>query len=70
MRSPKRGGLNAVVGCTEIRAPAGDDPCASDNSPTRCDFCYSDGEFAAILEDVRTVRELGFPGLVTGGSRC
>lgn len=35
MRSPKRGGLNAVVGGTEIRAPAGDDPCASDNSPTR-----------------------------------
>ncbi len=24
--APKRGGLNAVVGCTEIRAPAGDDP--------------------------------------------
>lgn len=34
--------------------------------PRGGDFCYSDGEFAAILEDVRTVRELGFPGLVTG----
>lgn len=67
--APKRG-LNAVVGGTEIRAPAGDDPCASDNCPRGGDFCYSDGEFAAILEDVRTVRELGFPGLVTGGSRC
>lgn len=66
MRSSKRGGLNAVVGGTEIRAPAGDDPCASDYPPTGGDFCYSDGEFAAILEDVRTVRELGFPGLVTG----
>ncbi len=33
--APKEGGLNAVVGCTEIRAPAVDDPCASDNSPTR-----------------------------------
>lgn len=31
--APKEG-LNAVVGGTEIRAPAGDDPCASDNSPT------------------------------------
>ncbi|HBL6925642.1 TPA: copper homeostasis protein CutC [Citrobacter koseri] len=34
--------------------------------PRGGDFCYSDGEFAAMLEDVRTVRELGFPGLVTG----
>lgn len=30
------------------------------------DFCYSDGEFVVIFEDVRTVRELGFFGLVTG----
>ncbi|WP_312946528.1 copper homeostasis protein CutC [Superficieibacter sp.] len=34
--------------------------------PRGGDFCYSDGEFSAMLEDVRTVRELGFPGLVIG----
>lgn len=32
--APKEG-LNAVVGGTEIRAPAGDDPSASDYPPTR-----------------------------------
>lgn len=63
--APKRG-LNAVVGCTEIRAPAVTIPVHPIIRPRGGDFCYSDGEFAAILEDVRTVRELGFPGLVTG----
>ncbi|MGU0160455.1 copper homeostasis protein CutC [Escherichia coli] len=57
--APKRG-LDAVVGCTEIRAPAGDDPVHPIIRPRGGDFCYSDGEFAAILEDVRTVRELVF----------
>lgn len=33
--APKEGGPNAVVGGTEIRAPAGDDPSASDYPPTR-----------------------------------
>lgn len=34
--------------------------------PRGGDFYYTDGEFAAMLEDIRLVRELGFPGLVTG----
>ncbi|WP_302181045.1 copper homeostasis protein CutC, partial [Salmonella enterica] len=29
-------------------------------------FYSTDGEFAAMLEDIRLVREFGFPGLVTG----
>ena len=29
-------------------------------------FCYTDGEFAAMLDDVATVRDLGFAGLVIG----
>lgn len=30
------------------------------------DFCYSDGEFVVIFEDVCMVCELGFSGLVMG----
>ena len=52
--APKEGGLTPSLGVLKSVRPRGGD------------FCYSDGEFAAILEDVRTVRELGFPGLVTG----
>ncbi|WP_302183142.1 copper homeostasis protein CutC, partial [Salmonella enterica] len=33
--------------------------------PRGGDFYYTDVEFAAMLEDFRLVRELGFPGLVT-----
>lgn len=33
--APKEGGLTPSLGVLEIRAPAGDDPCASYYSPTR-----------------------------------
>ena len=64
--APKRG-LNAVVGgvLKSVRQRV-TIPVHPIIRPRGGDFCYSDGEFAAILEDVRTVRELGFPGLVTG----
>lgn len=34
--------------------------------PRGGDFCYTDGEFSAMLDDIAMVKELGFPGLVTG----
>ncbi|EKY3198683.1 copper homeostasis protein CutC [Cronobacter turicensis] len=34
--------------------------------PRGGDFCYSESEFAAMLDDIAFIRELGFPGLVTG----
>lgn len=34
--------------------------------PRGGDFCYTEGEFTAMLDDVQRVRELGFPGLVIG----
>ncbi|MGL5242374.1 MAG: copper homeostasis protein CutC [Kluyvera ascorbata] len=34
--------------------------------PRGGDFCYTDGEFAAMLEDVRQIRSLGYPGFVIG----
>ena len=58
--APKEGGLTPSLGVLKsVRQRV-------TIRPRGGDFCYSDGEFAAILEDVRTVRELGFPGLVTG----
>lgn len=34
--------------------------------PRGGDFCYTEEEFAAMLSDICMVRELGFPGVVTG----
>lgn len=34
--------------------------------PRGGDFCYTDGEFSAMLNDIAMVRDLGFSGLVTG----
>ena len=34
--------------------------------PRGGDFCYTEGEFAAMVDDVATVRDLGFAGLVIG----
>lgn len=34
--------------------------------PRGGDFCYSQGEFNSMLRDIAYLRELGFPGLVTG----
>lgn len=34
--------------------------------PRGGDFCYTAGEFAAMLDDVAAVRDLGFPGMVIG----
>lgn len=66
MRSPKRGGLTPSLGVLKSVRQRVTIPVHPIIRPRGGDFCYSDGEFAAILEDVRTVRELGFPGLVTG----
>jgi copper homeostasis protein len=30
--------------------------------PRGGDFCYTEGEFAAMLDDMAAVRDLGFPG--------
>ncbi len=35
-------------------------PGASDRSPARRDFCYTEEEFAAMLNDIRMVRDLAF----------
>lgn len=64
--APKEGGLTPSLGVLKSVRQHVTIPVHPIIRPRGGDFCYSDGEFAAILEDVRTVRELGFPGLVTG----
>ena len=64
--APKEGGLTPSLGVLKSVRQRVTIPVHPIIRPRGGDFCYSDGEFAATLEDVRTVRELGFPGLVTG----
>ncbi|HHU9619426.1 copper homeostasis protein CutC [Escherichia coli] len=64
--APKEGGLTPSLGVLKSVRQRVTIPVHPIIRPRGGDFCYSDGEIAAILEDVRTVRELGFPGLVTG----
>lgn len=60
--APKEGGLTPSLGVLKSVRQHVTIPVHPIIRPRGGDFCYSDGEFAAILEDVRTVRELGFPG--------
>ncbi|VEA33183.1 putative copper homeostasis protein [Salmonella enterica subsp. enterica] len=66
VRRAERRGAYAFAGRLTQRTRAYYDSRTSDYSSSRRDFYYTDGEFAAMLEDIRLVRELGFPGLVTG----
>ncbi len=59
--APKEGAY-AFAGRLTQRARAYYDSRTSDYSSSRRGFYYTDGEFAAMLEDIRLVRELGFPG--------
>lgn len=64
--APKEGGLTPSYGVLKSVRAAVSIPVHPIIRPRGGDFCYSAGEFAAMLEDVANVSELGFPGLVTG----
>ncbi|XTZ39996.1 copper homeostasis protein CutC [Salmonella enterica] len=64
--APKEGGLTPSAGALKSVRQAVTIPVYPIIRPRGGDFCYRDDEFAAMLEDIRMVRELGFPGLVTG----
>lgn len=64
--APLEGGLTPSLGVLKTARQQVTVPVHPIIRPRGGDFCYTDGEFAAMLEDVRTVRELGFPGLVIG----
>lgn len=64
--APKEGGLTPSYGVLKATRQALTIPVYPIIRPRGGDFCYTDSEFNAMLEDIATVRELGFPGLVTG----
>lgn len=64
--APQEGGLTPSLGVLKMVRQTVTIPVHPIIRPRGGDFCYTDGEFAAMLEDVATVRELGFPGLVIG----
>ncbi|XWJ90411.1 copper homeostasis protein CutC [Phytobacter ursingii] len=64
--APKEGGLTPSFGMLKAARQRVTIPVHPIVRPRGGDFCYSDDEFAAMLEDIRTIRELGFPGVVTG----
>lgn len=64
--APLEGGLTPSFGVLKSARQQVTIPVHPIIRPRGGDFCYTEGEFVAMLEDVRTVRELGFPGLVIG----
>ncbi|MBA7934558.1 copper homeostasis protein CutC [Klebsiella sp. RHBSTW-00215] len=64
--APQEGGLTPSLGVLKSVRDTVTIPVHPIIRPRGGDFCYTAGEFAAMLDDVIAVRELGFPGLVVG----
>lgn len=64
--APKEGGLTPSLGVLRSVRQHVAIPVNPIIRPRGGDFCYTDVEFAAMLDDIAMVREQGFPGLVTG----
>jgi copper homeostasis protein len=64
--APKEGGLTPSFGVLKSVRDAVSIPVHPIIRPRGGDFCYSAGEFSAMLDDVAQVNALGFPGLVIG----
>lgn len=64
--APKEGGLTPSFGALQAVREAVTIPVHPIVRPRGGDFCYRDDEFQVLLADIERVRELGFPGVVTG----
>lgn len=64
--APNEGGLTPSAGVLRKVKQLVSIPVHPIIRPRGGDFCYSDLEFATMLEDIAFVRELGYPGLVIG----
>ncbi|WP_253377737.1 copper homeostasis protein CutC [unidentified bacterial endosymbiont] len=64
--APKEGGLTPSYGVLKSAREAVTVPVHPIIRPRGGDFCYTAGEFSAMLEDIARVGALGFPGLVIG----
>lgn len=64
--APKEGGITPSIGTLrQVRASV-TIPVHPIVRPRGGDFCYSDAEFAVLLDDIAMMREMGFPGAVIG----
>lgn len=64
--APQEGGLTPSLGVLKTVRESVTIPVHPIIRPRGGDFCYTAGEFAAMLDDVAAVRDLGFPGMVIG----
>ena len=64
--APQEGGLTPSLGVLKSVREAVTIPVHPIIRPRGGDFCYTAGEFAAMLDDVAAVKDIGFPGLVIG----
>ena len=64
--APKEGGLTPSHGVLRRVRETVTIPVHPIVRPRGGDFCYTDDEFGAMLDDVRLIKTLGFPGLVIG----
>lgn len=64
--APKEGGLTPSFGALQAVREAVTIPVHPIVRPRGGDFCYREDEFRVLLADIARVRELGFPGVVTG----
>lgn len=64
--APKEGGLTPSAGVLFLVKQQVSIPVHPIIRPRGGDFCYTQSEFDCMLADIALVRELGYPGLVTG----
>lgn len=64
--APKEGGLTASIGVLRSVRREVTIPVHPIIRPRGGDFCYTESEFSAMLDDISRVKEMGFPGLVIG----
>lgn len=64
--SPHEGGLTPSYGVLKQAKSLLKIPVHPMVRPRGGDFCYSANEFSAMLDDIRYIVELGYPGVVTG----
>lgn len=64
--APQEGGITPSLGTLrEVRSQV-HIPVHPIVRPRSGDFCYSEQEFKVILSDIAQIRDMGFPGVVTG----
>lgn len=64
--APKEGGLTPSAGVLRQVKRLVSIPVHPIIRPRGGDFCYSEREFATMLDDIAFIRDLGYPGLVIG----